>query len=314
MKTHPHRIISSALAARAGIAQLEILHHADQNAANIDHAVSIVWDAFTRLVRDRIHPTTHELLAVLNWVGASIESELRYRLTFMALRGYELARDDLTRTLPLPLLRYVIWRRRQWRTEESLKAGWVAFSRELSEDEAPPASITFAVPEPALHLSAAKQRELFAKSLFAAPSRESIARMLAPFTRPEQWDALGTPADKRMPHELAQMFSEALSGGKTPQEVMKDALPYFEGSRVRARRAARTWSALVATEAKLTTNRELGNLLIGYQIHATRDQNTRPDHAARDGTSYYLEPANGQKSIAEMPRPPLEADGKPAWN
>jgi uncharacterized protein with gpF-like domain len=64
-------------------------------------------------------------------------------------------------------------------------------------------------------------------------------------------------------------------------------------------------------------------LLIGYQVHATLDQHTRPWHKQRDGTVYYKNPGPGQKGMAQMPNPPDEAadprerpPGTPhtAWN
>ncbi len=58
----------------------------------------------------------------------------------------------------------------------------------------------------------------------------------------------------------------------------------------------------------------MGDLVIGYQIHATLDQNTRPAHAARNGTIYYADPKQGQLGYDKMPHPPLEADGSIAWN
>lgn len=60
--------------------------------------------------------------------------------------------------------------------------------------------------------------------------------------------------------------------------------------------------------------RHAGDLIIGYQIHAVLDEQTRPEHRERDGTVYYRDPGPGQKGMDEMPRPPREADGNMAWN
>ena len=47
---------------------------------------------------------------------------------------------------------------------------------------------------------------------------------------------------------------------------------------------------------------QLGDLVAGWQVHATLDERTRPEHAARNGTIYWLHPKAGQKGVGEMPR------------
>ena len=49
-------------------------------------------------------------------------------------------------------------------------------------------------------------------------------------------------------------------------------------------------------------------------IHAVLDERTRPLHRARNGLIYYKEPVGNQKSVADMPRPPIEPDGTVAFN
>ena len=49
-----------------------------------------------------------------------------------------------------------------------------------------------------------------------------------------------------------------------------------------------------------------GDLIVGYQLHATHDGKVRPWHLARDGVVYYKEPKAGQKGLDKMPRPPHE--------
>jgi hypothetical protein len=65
---------------------------------------------------------------------------------------------------------------------------------------------------------------------------------------------------------------------------------------------------------QMTAHSQLGDLVAGWQIHATLDERTRPEHAARNGTIYWIHPKAGQRGVDEMPHPPMEADGSTAWN
>lgn len=65
----------------------------------------------------------------------------------------------------------------------------------------------------------------------------------------------------------------------------------------------------VAHAAQMRCFDQLGPALEGYQVHATLDQNTRPEHAARNGQRYMVHPTAGQLGLDKMPHPPREADG-----
>lgn len=158
--------------------------------------------------------------------------------------------------------------------------------------------------------------DLFDRLLFPAPNEADVLRWLAPLIRPADWQRIGGDADRRLPEELAGAVATGLALGKTQREVAKDLLPFLDGSRVRARRAARTFGLVAAHQGQMDAwgGLEAAGLLVGYQIHATLDANTRPEHRRRDGTVYYKAPKAGQKGLGEMPRPPREADGSIAWN
>lgn len=149
--------------------------------------------------------------------------------------------------------------------------------------------------------------------LFPAPSVDWVALVLAPFVRPADWRQLGTDAHKRMPEDLAAQIAASMAAGKTHREVARDIQPLLDGSRVRAVRAARTFGLHAAHAGQRAAWDQAGDLIAGFTVHATF-HNTRPEHAARDGTTYWKNPRPGQKGMDECPRPPLEADGSIAWN
>jgi hypothetical protein len=69
-----------------------------------------------------------------------------------------------------------------------------------------------------------------------------------------------------------------------------------------------------AHHVQVATWEQLGEVVVGYQVNAIRDQRTRPAHLARHGTVYYRNPRRGQLGFDQMPHPPLEADGTMAHN
>lgn len=159
------------------------------------------------------------------------------------------------------------------------------------------------------------RRESDPLDLLPAPVQDLVRRLLDRFVRPADHALIGTDTDKRMPDALAHVLASSIALGETQQQTAKKLLPHFDGSRVRARRAARTFGLHVAHQGQVAAWREsFGPDLLGFQIHATLDSATRPEHRKRDGTKYYFDPKPGQKPMSECPDPPLEADGSISWN
>ena len=303
---------SSRLSAQASIGQIEILAQLDRGTNSIDRASARVFGELRawlhRETRGSYHQLHQRALAILSPLPG-ILSDLVYRkLEAMALLGHRLSRRAMLKTLPDQYLRSAL---RSATRALHLFAPFRTFPHleGLLEDE-PEGSTR----PGAIQLSARGRRVVkpalskkdYADYLFPAPDKAKIKSILAPFTADAETD--------RMPRALAGRIATGFSLGKTPAQVEMDIRPFFDGSRVRAKRAARTFGALVATEQGLETHRQMGDMLQGWQIHATLDQFTRPHHAARSGTIYYVDPKPGQLGVEVMPRPPLEGDGSMAWN
>jgi hypothetical protein len=165
-----------------------------------------------------------------------------------------------------------------------------------------------------------EQRQQFADLLFQPPPeqvvRARIDRLIAPFLAQPRHDLAA-------PETLAQVVAMGYALGKSQQEIARDLAPHVDGVRASSRRVARTWSMHVAAESQWEAHQELGDLVIGYQIHSTFSHYTRSWHAHRSGTIYYKDPGPGQKGYRQMPHPPSEAEdaaerpaGTPAlaWN
>lgn len=145
---------------------------------------------------------------------------------------------------------------------------------------------------------------LDAGMIFDAPDPGTLHRIVYASDWPRRIAAQTRLAD---PATIATLITQGLAAGRTPAQIARDVRPLVQGVQTSARRVARTECMRVAGEVQLQAWDELGDMVVGYQVHATLDQNTRPEHRDRDGTTYWKEPKPGQKGLDEMPRPPLES-------
>ena len=169
---------------------------------------------------------------------------------------------------------------------------------------------------PSLEAKATPAEEKEIKSMLFKP--QSLAKAKAIVKAPTagvSWQArLAQQTKLGEPKQLASIITQWRNSGKTPKEMEKAMLPFVQGVRTTARRVARTEAQRVASMTRMETYEELGDLAVGYQIHATMDSHTRPHHAARSGQIYYKQPKPGQLGLDKMPQPPHEPDGSVAFN
>lgn len=151
--------------------------------------------------------------------------------------------------------------------------------------------------------------------VFAPLTLDQVLAILRQPIQGRSWEQdLSQATRLATPDWIGSVLAFGFAAGQTPQEVARTLRPVVAGVQVTAKRIARTYGMQVAHSAQMQAHEQLGDLVIGYQVHATKDVNTRPEHRARDGTIYYREPSRGQKGLDECPHPPLEADGTMAWN
>jgi SPP1 gp7 family putative phage head morphogenesis protein len=107
---------------------------------------------------------------------------------------------------------------------------------------------------------------------------------------------------------------QGIADGKDRRAIAQDLAKVLSQDMNAARRVARTEGLRVATTMQLTASEQIPDLVTGYQILATLDSRTRPEHRKRHGTIFHRDPKSGEHGFAEMPHPPVEADGTLAWN
>jgi hypothetical protein len=83
--------------------------------------------------------------------------------------------------------------------------------------------------------------------------------------------------------------------------------PVIQIVKANIERSTRTYAAYVANKANMVAYERLGTALIGFQHNSIIDERSRPWHAKRDGSSFFLNPEDGQRGMEDcMVVPPLE--------
>lgn len=306
------------LAAQTRQRQVEAIRRSDRVAGQAERAVHEWWRDLLALLHagPQLGLTRLHALALVHFrrLPSVTRTALRDGLMGLYVWGAESARRGVLRAVPKETLRRMV--------AERVRTPDLARSRfRLTEDRAPPSPLDylFAVGRfPALPEDVPD--DLLLSLVLPTPPvaviRQRVERLIAPF--------LAAPRpDLAPPEMLANVLVREYSQGKTQQEIAKALLPHADGVRSSARRVARTWGIYVAGESQREAHESLGDLVIGYEVRASPGPYSRPWHQERSGTIYYKQPKQGQKGLAQMPRPPLEAEdpgerpaGTPrvAWN
>lgn len=300
--------VSSRLAAHASIRQVLVSERADAAANAVDRAIGAVWQEFLRLLRVGA-PVMPGIYRVLDGLVPAAQANLHVHLDDMARWVHRDTSKTLSKNVPLPYLQAAtITRATEGRL---LEAGFWQLQQTRGKVKSTD------LLKPLSGLSDDEAREAFASALFPPPSESQVLGIMGTVLNGQKWyQALDASAKAAAfePGSLAALVARDISQGKSQREVAKSVLPFVNGVRYRAKRVARTYGLAVAHDSQQAANDALADLIEGWQVHATLDQNTRPKHRERNGRIYYLHPQPGQAGLDQKPDPPREADGEVAWN
>ncbi len=158
-------------------------------------------------------------------------------------------------------------------------------------------------------------KKKMADAIFKPLSPEKVEQIVKGTTAGMSWQGrLAQQSNLASPEQLATLVTSGFNAGATPAQLAALIKPQVAGVAASARRIARNESMRIAHETRMEAYEDLGEMVSGYQIHATMDSRVRPEHAARSGTVYSKKPKGNERPMSEMPRPPLEADGTVAHN
>lgn len=284
-----------ALAEAGHARQLELVRRADRAAERVSASVRGLWWRLLALLRQPPTPAEVMLQArdLLAAIGPTVCRTIALDLRGTALRTHVRAAAAIKRTIPVKKLAALAYQRVGPAHALRESFDWADLLAPFRDDQADDANQGDDVS--LTNISAI---------LFPPPDEHTLNSVLYASGWQER---LALTTSLGSPEQLASQIMGGLMLGQTPREIAQQILPLVQGVESAARRVARTESYRVASTVQLRAHQALGDLVVGYQIHATLDSNTRPWHRARHGTIYHAEPKPGQKSYHQMPHPPDEA-------
>lgn len=281
----------SALAARAGTRQVETTLRADRAAAVVQRASLPIWRALLALAKGG-RDVRREATWLAHALPRRMVLEVAGQSRATAVWGWKTATATIRASLPRAVLARAALRRNM---------------RPLRLREA----IDFSDPLAAFRGGDPYTDADLADLLFPPPSQDLLDRVVFA----SGWaDRLASGTGLGDPQVIADTISNGLAGGQSQQQIATALRPLVQGVVSSAKRVARTEGLRVASAVQMAAHSQLGDLVAGWQIHATLDERTRPEHAARNGTIYWIHPKAGQLGTDVMPHPPHEADGSLAFN
>ena len=318
------------LDSRTHTRHLAAVAQAEAAATAVDQTIATVWGDLLRVLRTvrGQWDARHAAARVLHALGPKMVQATSGRLHGILDKTRERTADDILRGVPVASLAWAAAQRVRRRhlplphhLHESRAQG-----RPLREDIArqlPGAVALFFDRDNHLALGdllaflrdpasmpRTDQLAMFRAILFPSPTQDAVNRiMYGPLAGGVSWvQRLEAATKLASPEQVADVVARGYAAGKTQREIARDLLPVVQNVQSSARRIARTGGLRIAGQVQMACHEQLGDLVIGYTVHATLDQNTRPWHRARDGTTYYKEPASGQKGMRQCPHPPDEPE------
>ena len=182
-----------------------------------------------------------------------------------------------------------------------LNVSYGTFSVSLEEiDESDPFNLNIPIkPLGEVKLTDEEYADLVKRVVFPAPGPMQVLKALKTSDWEARLDSLSSNiTDKQIAFDtLVKGFSD----GENIAQVKKKLEPLVGGIKASAQRIARTEGMRVAEDVQRKSWEGLGDMMIGAQIIAVLDENTRPEHATRNGQIYYRNPRGNQKSIDQLP-------------
>lgn len=316
------------LLSRLSTRQVEGVLRADAAANEVDAAIRQLWLGLL----NHLGPTPNAaqirnaVTLFFRRLPQLAAKETGAALTKSATWGHQTAAEALTLALPTNVLATAAaLKPRAVREDFVSQPGVIAMSYDAQTGNLKLRDRAGRLREPVRDkLSPERQRQIFRDLLFPPPDLATVRDIVfSRFDGATFEDRLARAASLGDAAKIASGVAFAFAGGKNIRQIAKDILPLVDGVRSAARRIARTDSMRVIHRTNFNNQEGLGDLVIGWQIFAQMDENTRPWHRKRSGTIYYKNPGPGQKGLAQLPHPPEEAEdererptGTPqtAWN
>jgi hypothetical protein len=318
--------LTARLATRTAARHDLAVRKADGSGRAVGRVVAAVWKRLLDGLRDGPASYPHNYRhaeACLEWLASGVYASLRDELALLSAWCHDRAADDLLATLPRAYLYAAISRKvGDGRPLDSRAVVPVMRPGGLVAVQESGASalgifggrfdwLDLSSPlrgEGEEALTAAQQRNLFAALLFPPPLRDQVDSILDQLLPRRDWLARAEPGGSS-PQLLASRIASGIAQGKSKQQIAAELRPVFDGSAVRARRAARTYGIYVSNAMQLQAAEQIGDLVAGYKVVDPGGPTARKDHMKRSGTVYWRKPTGKQVGMDVMPNPPFDRGG-----
>lgn len=308
-----HRIINSQLAAHYLARQVELILLADAIGQRTDRIVRQWWRQLWPKIKDNSFHLYPVLIRETRRLPELLQAGMGEGLEKLVRWTHKHATKVLGKSIPLAWLQAVALTLRRRHLGEDIESpqqpGVIEILRDALGRIVQARDIL--APLRDFTLTDAEARAYFVRLLFPGPSESTVQRILSTAVQGQTWyQALDASmrAAQFGPDRLVQTIAASYAQGKGIPEIAREILPFVDGVRSRARSLARTYAVAIAGATQMEAQKPLDDLIIGWRVFATLDENTRPPHRFRNGTIYHKNPAPGQKGLRQMPHPPMEAE------
>ena len=254
-------VINSTIAAKMNLHHESQLSKADSVANGIDRKLAGLWNQILAVLSSK-RGVMEKQFAIRNLLMQIVDqsaSKLHTGLKTIATQSYKDAANVLSKNVPIGHLNLV------------------ASKKPVLEDK-----------------DAIRQQ--INDAVFDQLPPEKVDKIVRGTTAGMSWQGrLAQQTAKGSPDQLASVVTMGYLSGSTPASLAGKLKPFVQGISSTARRIARNESMRIAHESSMEAYEELGDMVVGYQIHATMDSRVRPHHAARSGNNP-MRPTLGSRS------------------
>lgn len=304
--------IDQRLAAEHHLRQIEAMVRLEPLANHADRVFSRAAADVVRLVVDGTSVNASRRLSVALFQRAfrDVASHLRHEYETLASWGYDTAVDSLIRAIPRNFFRLSSPELSRFESIDATEnESIIAFIRQITlgvvvDNFTEPIARGFV-----RELSPTQWEGVVKSVVFPVPDRSRTTELInAPDEQGRSWRERLAVLSRKVTDvdQVSQQMAVGFSEGESQSEIRQRIKPLVSNIVSSTKRIVRTEGLRIAERMQRESWEALGDMMIGAQILAVLDQNTRQEHALRNGRVYFREPTGDQFALADIPLLPDE--------
>jgi len=295
-------IVDQRIAARLHQKQIDSVRYAERMAYNLEAEIDSVTDEVYAMLAPlaRGRELTEELrgkaIERLNSIGERVNARFFRDVRSIGYWSHAETVRIMATTVP-----------RRWFRAVAPEVVLVGERVNLDPTEGDAPGVTGPAISPGQRLSDEEWQALLKEILFPNPTPQEVQaildRPIAGQTTEERLRGLSKHITS--PQRIIDELGKGLASGEALPAISKRLESFVGGVKASARRVARTESIRVAEQMNRKALEPMRDLMLGMQVIASLDENTRPHHALRHGTVYFYD-GRRKPGIEELPDLPDE--------